>query len=144
MTRTEVVALARGWIGTPYVTGQALKGAGCDCVGLVRGVLAEVTGRELIAAPPFRADWAAAPGHPLLAAARLHLVALPLDDAAPGDVLALRLGPRRVTHAGILAAPGRLIHAVEGVGVAEVSLGAWRARPVAAFALPGVSDLATT
>ena len=30
--------VARSWIGTPYVHQVSVKGGGCDCLGLVRGV----------------------------------------------------------------------------------------------------------
>ena len=36
--RARVVAEARMWIGTPYVHQASALGAGCDCLGLVRGV----------------------------------------------------------------------------------------------------------
>lgn len=36
--RTELIREAREWIGTPFHHQAALKGVGCDCGGLVRGV----------------------------------------------------------------------------------------------------------
>ena len=39
-----VVAEARRWIGTPSVDQQTVRGAGCDCLGLVRGVWRAVVG----------------------------------------------------------------------------------------------------
>jgi cell wall-associated NlpC family hydrolase len=39
MRRQEIVDAARGWIGTPYRHQAATLGAGCDCQGLLRGVL---------------------------------------------------------------------------------------------------------
>lgn len=33
-----VVEEARRWIGTPWQHGQACKGAGCDCIGLIAGI----------------------------------------------------------------------------------------------------------
>jgi hypothetical protein len=36
-----VIAAARGWLGTPYHDQASLKGVGCDCLGLARGVLAQ-------------------------------------------------------------------------------------------------------
>lgn len=32
----DIVAAARGWIGTPYLHQASLKGVGTDCLGLVR------------------------------------------------------------------------------------------------------------
>ncbi len=54
----RVVALARRWIGTPYRHQASLKGVGCDCLGLVRGVFAEITGKAAEAPPPYQPDWA--------------------------------------------------------------------------------------
>lgn len=38
VTDAQIIAEARTWIGTPFVHQAALKGVGCDCVGLIRGV----------------------------------------------------------------------------------------------------------
>ena len=32
---SRVVATARAWIGTPYVHQASVRGAGCDCLGLL-------------------------------------------------------------------------------------------------------------
>jgi cell wall-associated NlpC family hydrolase len=42
MTGEEIVAVARGWIGTPFHHQGRLKGVGVDCVGLVIGVAKEL------------------------------------------------------------------------------------------------------
>ena len=39
----EIVARARAWIGTPYRHRASCRGAGADCLGLVRGVWREVS-----------------------------------------------------------------------------------------------------
>lgn len=38
MQRSDVIAEAREWIGTPYAHQHRAKGVGCDCVGLIVGV----------------------------------------------------------------------------------------------------------
>ncbi|HXO72313.1 MAG TPA: peptidase P60, partial [Bradyrhizobium sp.] len=38
LTCAAIVAEARSWIGTRYCHQASLKGVGCDCLGLVRGV----------------------------------------------------------------------------------------------------------
>ncbi len=40
--RGALVAAARGWLGTPFHHQASVKGVGCDCVGLIRGVAAEL------------------------------------------------------------------------------------------------------
>lgn len=41
-TRQDIVTEARSWIGTRWMHQQSLKGAACDCIGLVRGVAMNV------------------------------------------------------------------------------------------------------
>lgn len=124
----EVVAAARRWIGTPYVDGQALRGVGCDCIGLIRGVLLDVSGIKAPNPPGWRADWASSRARPLVTAARDQLSAGDRLNPQPGDVLALRGLNGREPHCGIMAPDGRFIHAIEGVGVVEVHLSQWVTR----------------
>ena len=70
----EVVRLARQWVGTPYHHQASKRGAGADCLGLVRGVWRELYGYEAEAPPPYRRDWAEASGREtMLEAASRHL-----------------------------------------------------------------------
>lgn len=143
MTRDEIVASARSWLGTPYHHQASVKGAGTDCLGLVRGVYREVTGREAEAPPPYSRDWAEASGaETMLEAARRHLVEVPRDRAGAGDVIIFRLRPGCVAkHAAILTGADRMIHAQEGVPVCEVHLGPWWCRRIAAvFQFPNLKD----
>ena len=143
MKRAEVVAAARGWIGTPYRHQASLRGAGCDCLGLVRGLWRELIGPEPEAAPPYTPDWAEALGREtLLEAARRHMAEVPSGAAAPGDVLIFRMGmgvPAK--HCAVVSDEGWIIHAYWGRAVVETRLTAWWARRVAAaFAFPGLED----
>jgi NlpC/P60 family putative phage cell wall peptidase len=138
---SRVVRIARGWIGTPYLHQASCRGAGADCLGLVRGVWRELLGAEPVAVPGYTPDWSEARREEALwEAARRHLV--PREEAAPGDVLLFRMRDRSVAkHLGILTEVGdmpRFVHAYGGHGVVENSLSApWRRRVVAAFAFPG-------
>lgn len=147
--RAAVVAAARGWIGTPYRHQASLKGVGCDCLGLVRGIWRELHGDEPEAPPPYRADWAeTGAAETLLAAAGRHLTPAPLTAFRPGDVLLFRMTPEAcIKHCAIVSAvqPGdpepRIVHAYWGRAVVESWLGPWwRRRLAAAFAFPFVSD----
>ena len=115
----EVLAAAELWIGTPWHPGAAVRGTGCDCVGLIRGVLRDVTGR-VIPAPPWMPDWASAQAEPLIEAAREWLVPAPPGAAQAGDIVTIRIGHLRAAHAGILTLDGGLIHATERRGVVRV------------------------
>lgn len=44
--RDALVAEARSWIGTSYRHQASVKGVGCDCLGLVRGVWRACLGEE--------------------------------------------------------------------------------------------------
>ncbi|MCC6006891.1 MAG: peptidase [Rhodobacteraceae bacterium] len=143
-----VVAEARAWIGTPYLHQASLRGVGCDCLGLVRGVWRACVGPEPEAPPAYTPDWGEAPGEEvLLAAALRHLKPRSPADRAPGDVLLFRMRARGVAkHLGILSdrrGSPHVIHAWAGHGVVETPLtGPWARRVVMAFAFPGpASDI---
>lgn len=141
--RTAILAEAREWIGTPYQHQASTKGAGCDCLGLVRGVWRAIYGAEPEAAPPYTPDWAERCGvETLLMAARRHLHEIAAQAAAPADVLLFRMDASSpVKHAAILDEGDILIHAYWGRAVVRSRFGAWwRARCAAAFSFPGVAS----
>lgn len=137
-----VVRLARGWIGTPYRHQASCRGAGADCLGLVRGVWRELMGAEPETVPAYSFDWAETTGDEALwRAAGRHFVARMPDNEAPGDLLLFRMRAGAVAkHLGLQAETGAaasFIHAYSGRGVIESPLGApWRRRIVARFAFP--------
>ena len=137
----RVVLLARSWIGTPYVHQSARLGAGCDCLGLIRGIWCALMGEEPIEVPAYTMDWSEPQGHERLwQAAAQHLV--PKDNEKPdlGDVILFRMRPGAVAkHLGVqsgVAVPA-FIHACARHGVVESPLSApWQRRIVARFAFP--------
>lgn len=140
----RIVAEARSWIGTPYRHQGSLKGVGCDCLGLVRGVWRALYGAEPEAVPPYARDWAeAATSEPLAEAGFRNLAAVEFARIAPGDVLLFRWRAGMVAkHAAIVSAPDRMIHAHDGAAVAEVALAPWwRRRMAYAFRFPDVAGL---
>ena len=138
----RVVEAARGWIGTPYLHQASTRGAGCDCLGLLRGVWREVLGAEPEAVPAYTQDWSEPQGEERLwRAAIAHLVAKPLTQAGMGDVILFRMRAGAVAkHLGLQSAIGadaRFIHSYSGHGVVESPLSApWARRIVARFAFP--------
>jgi len=138
--RPSVLAEARRWIGTPYHHQASTLGAGCDCVGLIRGVWRAIYGAEPEALPPYTADWGDTTSREtVLEVARRHLHPLPVRLAGPGDVVVFRIRDGRIAkHAGILSDNDMFIHSWDGAKVVcEVSLSDWwRERIVAAFAYP--------
>lgn len=143
MTREDVVACARAWIGTPYRHQASRKGIGTDCLGLLRGVWREMIGPEPDTIPPYTPNWAEAlKQETLLDAARRHLIEVPIGAQKPGDVLLFRMGlGHPAKHCGIVSAPDRLIHAYWGRSVCETRLVPWwRRRCAAAFKFPGLLE----
>jgi NlpC/P60 family putative phage cell wall peptidase len=140
--REEIVDEARSWLGTPYVHQASVKGAGTDCLGLLRGVWRALLGHEPEAVPIYSMDWSEPQGEERMwSAARRHLIEKYPNDAAVGDVLLFRMRDGRVAkHVGIVSAAGavpRFIHAYSGYGVVENTLsGPWRRRVVACFEFP--------
>ena len=139
--RTLIVAETRDWIGTPYRHQASLKGVGCDCLGLVRGVWRGMIGDEPERAPAYAPDWAEVGGIEALAdAAGRHLVAIERDAFGDGDVLLFRWrAGLPAKHAAIVTASDKIVHAHDGAAVAEVALAPWWRRRIAyAFRFPGV------
>ncbi|MBM1688545.1 NlpC/P60 family protein [Sulfitobacter geojensis] len=146
MTGAQVVTAARGWIGTPYVHQSSTRGAGCDCLGLLRGVWRELRGAEPEGIPAYSMDWSEPQGDERLwAAAARHLIAKERKNEAAGDVVLFRMRDQGVAkHLGVQARVGvqaSFIHAYTGHGVVESPLSTpWRRRIVARFEFPKESN----
>lgn len=137
-----VVSEARSWIGTPYLHQASVKGAGTDCLGLLRGVWRSVLGEEPEAVPPYTDDWAEPSGDEvLLRAADRWLTRKDVSDAAIGDVLLFRMRHGSIAkHLGIqsvIGAGASFVHAYTGHGVVESALShPWQRRIAARFSFP--------
>lgn len=146
VTRAEVVAEARAWLGTPWRHHGRQRGVACDCAGLVvetaraLGLLGEATLAQI--------DAIAYGRHPdgtLMAHTRRFLAEIPRQAMRPADVAVLTFGAGPQHYALLADYPlGGLsvLHAMAPARrVAEHRLDdVWSARIVAAFALPGVED----
>lgn len=135
-----VVAAARAWIGTPYVHQASVKGAGADCLGLVRGIWREFLGPEPETMPAYTRDWGEVGEDELLMGGAVRLLR-PAIGEEPGDVLIFRMRSGAIAkHLGILARTGAqasFVHAYDRHGVVESPLSApWRARISGRFRFP--------
>lgn len=138
----RVVVEARGWIGTPYLHQASVKGAGTDCLGLLRGVWRSLLGAEPETVPAYTDDWAEpARDEVLLAAAKRWLASKSLARAEVGDVLLFRMRDGSIAkHLGIQTEVGdraAFVHAYTHHGVIESPLSQpWQRRIVARFSFP--------
>lgn len=132
---SRVVTEARLWLGTPYIHQASCRGAGADCLGLIRGVWRAVHGAEPWAVPPYTADWSEPQGDEALHRACAAL--LPPGQGGAGDLLLFRMRDGAVAkHLGLQSGPDRFIHAMTGHGTIESPLSTpWAARLVARFDL---------
>ena len=136
---TDIIAHARSWIGTPYLHQAAVKGVGCDCAGLIRGIWRTVYGSEIAGIPAYTPDWAEPQNDEYLlkTVARLfHRV----DDGPlkHGQLLVFRMRRGLIAkHLGLVATDGAspsFIHAYSGHGVVESPLSTpWQRRIAARF-----------
>ena len=137
--RERILSIARDWIDTPYQHQASVQGAGCDCLGLIRGIWREVYGDEPIDVPAYTPDWAESLGQEtLLQAANTCLRPITKDAVKPGDVLLFRMAPHvPCKHIAILSAPDRIIHAHWGRAVVESYLVPyWTRRHAFSFSFP--------
>ncbi|MDO5647991.1 NlpC/P60 family protein [Paracoccus sp. (in: a-proteobacteria)] len=135
----RVVALARDWIGTPYVHQASARGAGCDCLGLIRGVWRGLYGADPEPAPDYSPDWGECSGDEvLLRAMTRHFPRVDDGPHRPGQVLLFRMQAGAIAkHLGIVVPGNRFIHAYSGHGVIDSPLTLpWRNRVVARFRFP--------
>ncbi len=143
ITREHVIAAASLWLGTPYVHQASSKGAGCDCLGLIRGVWRDLYGSEPETPPAYTPDFnERRKDEPLLSAARRNLIEKPVREIEAGDVIIFRVareGPEK--HCGIATSPNAFIHAYAGRAVVESWMNRWwRQRIAGVFQFPGVSE----
>lgn len=142
MDGAQIAQHARAWIGTPYVHQASCRGAGTDCLGLLRGIWRELYGIEPELVPAYTPDWSEPQREErLFIAAKRHLLQKPIAEMHQGDVLLFRMRKSGVAkHLGIVGQAGAaptFIHAYSGHGVVENALTLpWHRRVAACFSFP--------
>ena len=122
--RQRVVDEALSWVGTPYVPGGAVKGAGADCGMLLIRVFQEMGYLDPAFDPrPYPQQW-----HMHQAAERyLGYVerfahALPPDASPlPGDVVLFKFG-KCFSHGAIIVDWPEIVHAMRPLKVGRVNV----------------------
>ncbi len=141
MTGGDIASIALSWCGTPYHHQASVKGIGCDCLGLLRGVYREAIGPEPETAPNYSPSWdEVSMREDMLNMANRHLCQVDDGDRGAGLVLVFRMRPRFVAkHCGIMTGAGAFVHSHSGRGTVEIELSDWWENKIAGvFVFPGV------
>ncbi|QQR69243.1 MAG: peptidase P60 [Alphaproteobacteria bacterium] len=140
ITRSDAVAEARAWLGTPFHHQASVKGVGCDCIGLIKGVGVAL---GLVDYDPASPEAQAFANYSMLPNSRrmregltTWLVSIPVSEATLADILFMAWG-REPQHVALITDKG-IIHSYSGVGkVVEHALDEdWKHRIVAAYRYP--------
>lgn len=133
----DIVKEAREWIGTPYHHQMSVKGVGCDCLGLVRGIFRHLYGWEP-EVPPYSSDWGDSNNaETLMQAGFNYLEPIEKDKAEAGDVVGIRWKDYRVVkHVLVLTSLDTAIHAYNRSTCKEITLGQLKPMIAVAFRFP--------
>jgi cell wall-associated NlpC family hydrolase len=123
LARSDAVAIARTFLGTKYVLGGRVKGAGADCATLLSMYLEEIGAcnkEDFADVGIYTHDWFqhASSDRYLLRLMRhapkvLDTVCLGIVAAKPGSLALFRVvGSKLFNHGGIITQWPRMIHAV--------------------------------
>lgn len=118
--RSALVHQARSWIGTPYVLGARVKGAGVDCASLIAEVLIAANLAEREELGVYSHDWFHHSENErymlrLLrhAAKTMEAVAYRSTRILPGNIVLTRAARSKVfNHGGIVTAWPHIVHAI--------------------------------
>jgi NlpC/P60 family putative phage cell wall peptidase len=142
--RDKIIAEARTWIGTPYVLGACVRGAGADCATFIYGVLHALGMINDETIGHFSPDWFAHTDeeiyprrllrHAFKTAVGISYTTL---ETQPGNIVLTRhsTSSRVFNHAGIVVKWPHLIHAIDPC-ITEVNAtqhSMWCNREVAVF-----------
>jgi NlpC/P60 family putative phage cell wall peptidase len=139
ITREQIVAEARAWIGTRYQHQACLKGVATDCIGLIAGVARELELPEAaayLATPEFR-HYGRLPDPKMLLRACAQFLERK-ETPEPGDVLLMSF-TGEPSHFAIFTGDS-IIHAwTQRRKVCEHTLDdTWLARIVGVYGLRGI------
>lgn len=138
--RSDVIAEARQWIGTPFHHQGYAKGVGTDCIGLVAGVGLAL---NIQGAKEWRDDASLHQyGRPPDPRFLLQTCARFLDRIVapePADILLMSF-EREPMHFAIMVEPSRVVHALYGMGsVVEHRIDSgWHSRIRGAYSYRGL------
>jgi cell wall-associated NlpC family hydrolase len=119
ISREDAVKVARSWIGTPYVLGGRVKGAGCDCASLLAEFLIECGFAEREDLGVYSHDWFCHTSNERYMFRLIRHARKTIEgrcrgtvEAHPGDLVLFKLpGSKLYNHGGIITRWPHMIHA---------------------------------
>jgi NlpC/P60 family putative phage cell wall peptidase len=118
--REHIVAVAESWFGTPYRPHSCLKGVGCDCGSLLKGVYEEAGFVPSVLLPE---NYSVQISQHKLDTTYIDIVMKYMQEITeaevlPGDVVLYKMGVGVWAHAAIIKVwPEFVIHSLEADGV---------------------------
>lgn len=125
--KQQIVDIAYSWVGTPYHHQASIRGSGCDCLGLLRGVWREYYGDDNPEPMPnYSPSWG---DHrmddPLMDIAKKYFKQKP-KLLEGGDLLLFRMRKdTAVKHCSIVSDKAKMIHAYSRNKVREDDITEW-------------------
>lgn len=135
----DFIAELMEWVDTPFHAHQNVKKLGCDCTGLVVGVLREIGRPDYFNADDLRLMRTYKPtmtSENLSGVMKRNFIPIPARDAVAGDLVTIKF-TGRTQHLAVLLPAGKMIHSRDRTGkvVVEDYSSGWRKRTVLAYRL---------
>jgi NlpC/P60 family len=119
--REHIIEVAKSWYGTPYRGWTCIKGVGCDCGQLLKGVFMEA-GHQPSDGVPTPKDYSLHLTQHRRSTEYIDILSkyfreIPESEILPGDVVVYKLG-HGFAHAAIIVDwPTHVIHSLQREGV---------------------------
>ena len=138
----KIISITKNWIGTPYRHQASTLYAGCDCLGLLRGVWREMFGNEPMKIPPYQANWRDKTNASALQKAAENFLLKTSNKPQAGDmVLFQMLSKLPPKHCAIMITDDMFVHAQEQIGVVAAPLSeAWKKHLHSTYKFPKIKQ----
>ena len=113
--RREIVREALEWVGTPFHDCASVKGQGCDCIGLLKGVYTAVGIVQPFDMPAYPPQWFQHHDEPKFLNGLASYGARRVKEGQPGDIAMYNYG-RHAAHGGIIIDERTIVHAFMPIG----------------------------
>ena len=144
ITRLDAIEEARSWVGTPFKHQASLKGVGCDCIGLIKGIGVALNlvdyDEKSDKAKPYLNYRLMPDSKKMREGLAVFLVPIDVIDAVAGDILFMAW-TKEPQHVAFISERG-IIHSYSAVGkVVEHTFDkSWKERVMGAYRYPRFAE----